>query len=88
MPPIQVVNYVPPDGRRENITVDLDPQTYLLAEKLLADGFVIERDYLAMVAQVSWTIGNDEQGDVAFNIVDELTDATEAVTKLIRDFVV
>lgn len=86
MPPIQVEAFIPPDGRRENITVDLDPDTFLKAEKILADGFVFQVEYLS-TGEVSWTIANlEEEEDVAFNIVASHVDATEAVTALIAGF--
>lgn len=87
MPPIQVECFIPPHGRSENITVDLDPETFLKAEKIMADGFVFQVEHLRLVGQVSWTIHNiEEEQDVAFNIVAEGTDTTEAVTKLIKEF--
>lgn len=86
MPPIIVKHYYPPHGEHKQITVEVDPDTYLKAEKLVADGFTIEAELLS-TGEISWTIGNvAEEEDVAYNIVSAETDRTEAVTKLIQEF--
>ncbi len=85
MPPIQVETFTPPHGRTENITVELPPDIFLKAEKILADGFVFQVEILR-THQLSWTITHNELGDMAFNITGPLVGHTEAVTKLIREF--
>lgn len=80
---VEFIQYLRPDGRKEQIYIDLGPEYDVIAKQIKNDGYTLEAEVL-MTGQVSFTITAPEcdlwhricsNGPVVLDTVRQLLDA-------------
>lgn len=84
MPRIDFIQYLRPDGRRAVVSIDRPEPVFIKAQFIRQHGFRFECETLA-TGQVSLTVSDDD-GDYAFEIVENGPGVPEAVDRLILEF--
>lgn len=82
---IPFTQYLLPDGRKKEVTIDLEPEVEEKAQKIMASGLVFECEMLSDYATVSLTITSDER-DEAIKICPNGPQVPDKVKELIMDF--
>ncbi len=82
---IPFTQYLRPDGRRHRVTIQLDVVTEDKARKIIERGLTFETEVLAN-GLVSFTITDEEEGDLAIEISPNGPNVPEAIKKLVADF--
>ena len=84
MPDITFTQYIPPNGKKETVTIDRPQHIFDKAEKIREAGFHFEAEVLT-AGQVSLTIGDDD-GDWAYEIIPNDPNVAQGVDRLIMNF--
>ncbi len=82
---IPFTQYILPDGRKVSTTIHCHANVEEKAKQIIDRGFRFECEILT-TGEVSLTITNDEDGDVAIKIVPNSPAVRSAVESLIKEF--
>ena len=83
---IPFTQYVMPDGRKEPVEISRPEAIEVKARQIIASGFRFEVEMLK-TGEVSMTITNDKDGDVAIEVVpDNGPGIPEAVDRMIMNW--
>jgi hypothetical protein len=83
---VPFTQYLPPDGRKKEVFIEVDQETGEMAALILTRGFVFECEVLR-TGDVSLTITDPEEGDVDIRVIPNGPKVPEAVRDLIRNFI-
>ena len=83
---IPFTQYFMPDGRKEPVEINRSEEVEVKAHQIIASGFRFEIEVLT-TGEVSMTITNDEDGDMAIEIVSgNGPEIPEAVDRMIMNW--
>lgn len=84
-PIIPFAQYLRPDGRRREVSIEVAPEIADKARAIIARGLCFECEELA-TGQVSLTITDPEEGDLDIRLVSNGPGVRDAVEDLVRRF--
>lgn len=84
-PIIPFTQYLRPNGRRKEVTIEVSPDVASKAHAIIARGLAFECEELS-TGQVSLTITDPEEGDLDIRVVPNGPGVREAVEDLVSRF--
>ena len=83
---VQFTQYLRPNGRKIIQYIDLKPEIEKMAQTIIDYGYRFESEVLRDDITCSFTITNDEEGDVYIILVPNGPEVPQKISEMIWDF--
>jgi len=83
---VQFTQYLRPNGRKVTQYIDLKPEIEKMAQTIIDCGYRFESEILSDEITCSFTITNDEEGDVYIVLVHNGPEVPQKISEMIWDF--
>jgi hypothetical protein len=86
MTAIPFTQYLMPDGRAKQVSIDRPDEIAAKAQQIIAKGYRFECEMLSDWQTISLTITDPDEGDVEIEVVENGPDVPLAVDRMIERF--
>lgn len=83
---VKFTQYLRPNGRKKTIYIELKPEIEKMADTIIDMNYRFEAEVLRDDITCSFTITNDEEGDVYIILVPNGPEVPQKISEMIWDF--